>query len=65
MGWEYLSYPLGIAAIILAYKIYMARKKGESWSEIRILIVWLICLVIFLWALNIYIGFFSMNGIES
>ncbi|MDR1368805.1 MAG: hypothetical protein LBJ72_01575 [Dysgonamonadaceae bacterium] len=56
---EYLSYPLAAIAIILGYLIYRKRKNGAAWADVRILVVSLVCMAILLWALNIYVGYFS------
>lgn len=54
-----LSIICAIAAVFFGYKIYDQRRIGKKFNEIKVYTYSFIFLLALLWAINIYIGFFS------
>lgn len=52
-----LNYLIVIAAIFFGYKIYISRKEGKKFSEIKPLTISFIACIVLLWAITIFTAF--------
>ena len=54
-----LNYLIVIAAIFLGYRIYISRKQGKKFSEIKSLLVSFFACIILLWAITVFTAFYN------
>lgn len=54
---DILNFLIAIATLFFGYRIYLARKGGRKFSEIKPLIISFFVCVIMLWAITVFTAF--------
>ena len=53
---DILNYLLALSAIFFGYRIYISRRKGKSFREIRPLTLSFVICVLLLWGITVFMG---------
>lgn len=56
---DILNYLLALSALFFGYRIYVSRRKGRVFKEIRPLTISFSITLLLLWAITIFIAFFQ------
>lgn len=56
---DILNYLLALSALFFGYRIYVSRRNGKSFKEIRPLTISFGITLLLLWSITIFIAFFQ------
>lgn len=56
---DILNYLIALATLFFGYRIYLGRKEGKKFSEIKPVIISFFACVVLLWAITVYTAFFN------
>ncbi len=56
---DILNYLIALATLFFGYRIYMARKDGKKFSEIKPLMISFFACIGLLWAITVFTAFFN------
>ncbi|OUO50212.1 hypothetical protein B5F78_14115 [Bacteroides sp. An279] len=54
-----LNYLIVIAALFFGYRIYLSRKGGKRFTEIKPLLVSFLACIVLLWAITVFTAFYN------
>lgn len=54
-----LNYLIVIATLFFGYRIYISRKQGKKFTEIKPLLVSFFACIVLLWAITVFTAFYN------
>lgn len=54
-----LNYLIVIATLFFGYRIYISRKQGKKYTEIKPLMVSFFACIVLLWAITVFTAFYN------